>query len=816
MKKHFVSLVAFVSLLALASCSTPTSSTTSSSSSTTQNSTSTSSSSSSSSSSTTTTTSTPDEIDVESITLSETTLTLKVGETHTLTATILPEDATDKTLTWTTDNETVATVAGGVITAVGAGETVITATAANGVKATCTLTVEKATVELTSITISGATEVLVDEKITLTATPNAGATLEEVTWKSSDTTIATVENGVVTGVKAGTVEITASSGDITSAPYTIEVKDAIVEQGKFGLYQVTRGEARYFTGKMDGYYFGTTTDYAAAVDVIVYEAEGGVTLRIGEEGQYIGARLNDGHNNILMQDDPYVWMYDEEHDAYLTTLGEEDLFIGSSSNYDTLSLNKIQYIDVEGNNIAHVVQEEIPAPALESITISGPTEVAVGENITLSATPNLGAVIDELTWTSSDTEIATVENGVVTGVKAGTVEITASSGDITSAPYTIEVKDAVVPPTIVEQGKLGLYQVTLGKALYFTGEQAGNFLGTTTDYAAAADVIAYEAEGGVTLRIGEEGQYIGAIESGRYKNLHLQADPFVWKYDDVNDAYLAAFGDVDYYIGNYSDFDTFSLSESRYMTQEGNNIAHIVQEEIQGPALEGITITGPSQVVIGQTVTLSAKPSNMGAELGDVTWTSEDTKVATVDAATGVVTGVAEGKTNIVATYGEISAKYEISVITAEDVPDTITYNFAPAAGSSSTELGTDALLATFQAASDSGLVTAITNASKVYEGYNNYTQLGLKFGTGSAAGTFTATLSQPVSTISVTAVGWNSSDTLELSSGDVNVSVDGKMPAPYSSAEPSAVTFTFSQAVTEFTLTFSNRGFVPQIDFVL
>ena len=747
MKKHFVSLVAFVSLLALASCSTPTSSTTSSSSSTTQNSTSTSSSS-SSSSSTTTTTSTPDEIDVESITLSETTLTLKVGETHTLTATILPEDATDKTLTWTTDNETVATVAGGVITAVGAGETVITATAANGVKATCTLTVEKATVELTSITISGATEVLVDEKITLTATPNAGATLEEVTWKSSDTTIATVENGVVTGVKAGTVEITASSGDITSAPYTIEVKDAIVEQGKFGLYQVTRGEARYFTGKMDGYYFGTTTDYAAAVDVIVYEAEGGVTLRIGEEGQYIGARLNDGHNNILMQDDPYVWTYDEEHDAYLTTLGEEDLFIGNSSNYDTLSLNKIQYIDVEGNNIAHVVQEEIPAPALESITISGPTEVAVSENIKLSATPNLGAVIDELTWTSSDTEIATVENGVVTGVKAGTVEITASSGDIISAPYTIEVKDAVVPPTIVEQGKLGLYQVTLGKALYFTGEQAGNFLGTTTDYAAAADVIAYEAEGGVTLRIGEEGQYIGAIESGRYKNLHLQADPFVWKYDDVNDAYLAAFGDVDYYIGNYSDFDTFSLSESRYMTQEGNNIAHIVQEEIQAPALEGITIKGNSQVAIGETVTFTAEASNLGAELGELTWHSSATEVATIDAE-GVLTGLTEGTTTITATSGEIvSNEIEVMVVTEIPTADILggTIDFTGITGNSALGDGKLGEGLTFTAEESSGL-TFVSSSGETYvyaaTGSNTQDEIpGIKFSSSKNAGSVTLTFS--------------------------------------------------------------------------
>ena len=495
MKKHFVSLVAFVSLLALASCAetsstTPTSSNSTVENSTTsaeENSTTTSTTTDSTTTSTTVTTdtsttsdSTVTDVEVTEVKLNKTSLTLEIGKSETLTATVLPENATDKSVTWTSDNEKIATVdANGKVTAVAAGETLITATAANGVKATCTLTVEKATVELTSITISGATEVLVGEKITLTATPNAGATLEEVTWKSSDTTIATVENGVVTGVKAGTVEITASSGDITSAPYTIEVKDAvvpptIVEQGKFGLYQVTLGEARYFTGEMDGYYFGTTTDYAAAVDVIAYEAEGGVTLRIGEEGQYIGARLNDGHNNILMQDDPYVWEYDAENDAYITNLGEEDLFIGNSQSYDTLSLNDIKYINKEGNNIAHIVQEEIQAPALETIEISGSKSVAIGSQITLKATPNLGAELVDVVWTSSDTDVATVENGVVTGLTEGTTEITAKSGEITSDPFEVTVV-AEIPSADTLGGTIDFTGITgnmsgagsIGEALVF-------------------------------------------------------------------------------------------------------------------------------------------------------------------------------------------------------------------------------------------------------------------------------------------------------------------------------------------------------------
>ena len=81
---------------------------------------------------------------VNSITLSQTEATLTLGETETvtLTATVLPGDATDKSVTWSSSNEAVATVADGVVTAVAAGEATITVTTTDGAKtATCAVTV---------------------------------------------------------------------------------------------------------------------------------------------------------------------------------------------------------------------------------------------------------------------------------------------------------------------------------------------------------------------------------------------------------------------------------------------------------------------------------------------------------------------------------------------------------------------------------------------------------------------------------------------------------------------------------------------------
>ena len=82
------------------------------------------------------------QVAVSMITVSPKTLNLKVGQTGTLTATVTPDNATDKTVTWTSSNDKVATVVDGTVAAVGEGTATITATAANGKKDTCKVTVK--------------------------------------------------------------------------------------------------------------------------------------------------------------------------------------------------------------------------------------------------------------------------------------------------------------------------------------------------------------------------------------------------------------------------------------------------------------------------------------------------------------------------------------------------------------------------------------------------------------------------------------------------------------------------------------------------
>ena len=146
------------------------------------------------------------------ISLDKTNLTLGIDENALLTATVLPEDAGDRSVTWTSSDENVATVnSNGVVTAVGVGEADITANDGSGVTATCHITVLPIMVE--SITLNRSElEMLVDEVYTLTANVlPMNATDRTVEWTSSDGNVATVNsNGVVTALGIGEADITAA------------------------------------------------------------------------------------------------------------------------------------------------------------------------------------------------------------------------------------------------------------------------------------------------------------------------------------------------------------------------------------------------------------------------------------------------------------------------------------------------------------------------------------------------------------------------------------------------------------------------------
>ncbi len=180
---------------------------------------------------------------VTGITLNKTAASVVKGKTVALTATVTPDTATNKTVKWTTSNENVATVStGGVVTAKAAGTATITATAADGsgVTAICKITVTNPVVKVTKVTLNKTTASVVKGKtltLTATVTPTT-ATNKKVTWKSSNTKIATVDsNGKITAKAAGTATITctAADGSGKSATCKITVTNPVVKVTKLSM-----------------------------------------------------------------------------------------------------------------------------------------------------------------------------------------------------------------------------------------------------------------------------------------------------------------------------------------------------------------------------------------------------------------------------------------------------------------------------------------------------------------------------------------------------------------------------------------------------
>ena len=158
-------------------------------------------------------------VEATAITLSENTLELKAGETFDLHYTIEPENTTVKDVEWSTSNEKVATVNKGTVTATGAGEAEITVTVSGtDISATCKVSVEP--VEVEAITLSES-QIVVENNRTYTLTaevlPN-NATDKTLLWSSSDETVATVEDGIVTAHKVGkcTISVKSANGKVES------------------------------------------------------------------------------------------------------------------------------------------------------------------------------------------------------------------------------------------------------------------------------------------------------------------------------------------------------------------------------------------------------------------------------------------------------------------------------------------------------------------------------------------------------------------------------------------------------------------------
>ena len=400
---------------------------------------------------------------------------------------------------------------------------------------------------------------------------------------------------------------------------------------------------------------------------------------------------------------------------------------------------------------------------------------------------NLKAGEHQITITTADGKVVesnklfVVENGVDKEVEltdsltraAHTYTATYNflKGATYSFKYTVVDEEVVEEPTVFETGKLGLWQVNTGKALYFTGLMNGNFGACTEVFTDAADLTVYEHDNGkYTIEIDGE-KYLGAVVGGGYTNFNIQDEEYFWDYDETYDTYTTGEDNEKVFMGTFNNYERFQLSSYRFIEDESNSIAHIVKKEIPAPEAESVSISAkPTTIKVDETSELSFDLSPIGSQIdGQIAYEISGTNDGIVSLEGSTVTGLKEGFVKIVGKIGTLESNpITINVIT-EDTPvgDSVVYKYEPAFDSDHGNMSYNAYNSKLTEASDvlntlndidgeesPNLISAVSNFENVSR--SSTPNSGIKFSTGSKKGTLTFSTSLLVSGIDVTYIGWN------------------------------------------------------------
>lgn len=332
------------------------------------------------------------------ITLDQTSGTLTEGDTVTLTATVSPSNASNKTVTWETSNSTVATVVDGVVTALKAGTATITAKTVDGFSATYTLTVEAAQVSYTN---------LVPTAQAINSTdPYNGVGYKNGYYLSSDSPF---EGTDAATVLTGYIPYTISA---TGVPKTIYIKGAAWEA-------ISHCRMYFFT-----------------------EEKNSIC------GPYISG--NGSGNNALSK----YFTVETLGDKYIkltpivSTSGTNSKLVETVANSTKARFVRFS-LKGTGANLIITLDEPIVTITVPvtGITLNKTNGIlTVGGQTTLTATVvPANATNKTVTWTSSAPTVASVVNGIVTALEAGTAVITAETKDGGfTAEYRVIVKTAVI------------------------------------------------------------------------------------------------------------------------------------------------------------------------------------------------------------------------------------------------------------------------------------------------------------------------------------------------------------------------------------
>lgn len=422
------------------------------------------------------------KVSVEEITLNKTSTSRYKGTTYTLKATVLPENATFKDVTWSSSDTSIVTVdENGKITAKKAGTAIITCTSADNPlsKATCKVKVK---IKTTGVSVKEKTTMYVGQQITLTPTVTpSDASNKKVTWKSSDKSIATVDsNGNVTAKKKGTAVITCTTDNggytdtctVTVNKYVAVKKIALnknelsIKDGKTYTLKVTFTPSNASNQKITWSSSDTSIAKVSSKGVITAKNPGTckITAKSEDTGKTVKCTVTVKKVSVKdIEFEKSTYKVDYKGTLQLKAVitpsnasNQKIKWTSSNTSYAKVSSKgvvtglkmgksvTITATTVDGKKVAtcKVKIIEVPVTGLSLNKTSVTLYTNRSASLTATVKPS-NASNKSLTWKSSDTSVAKVSSkGVITALSPGRVVITCKTSDGGYTAYcTVVVKN---------------------------------------------------------------------------------------------------------------------------------------------------------------------------------------------------------------------------------------------------------------------------------------------------------------------------------------------------------------------------------------
>ena len=425
-------------------------------------------------------------VPASSVTLNVQDITLLVGATDKLTATVSPENVTNKAITWSSDNESIATVdADGNVTAVAVGVANITAKCGDAT-ATCKVTVNPVPASSVTLNVQDITLLVgATDKLTATVSPE-NVTDPVITWSSDNESIATVDtDGNVTAVAVGVANITATCGDVTAtckvtvnpvpaSSVTLNVQDITLLVGATDKLTATVSPENVtnpvITWTSDNESIATVDANGNVTAVAVGVAN--ITAKCGDVTATCKVTVNPVPASSVTLNVQDITLLVGATDKLTATVSPENVtnkVITWSSDNESIAT-----VDADGNvtavavGVANITAKCGDATATCKVTVNPVPVSSVTLNVQditllVGATDKLTATVSPenvtnpvITWASDNESIATIDaNGNVTAVAVGVANITAKCGDVTA---TCKVTVNPVPASSVT---LNVQDITL-------------------------------------------------------------------------------------------------------------------------------------------------------------------------------------------------------------------------------------------------------------------------------------------------------------------------------------------------------------------